>query len=89
MHIYSGELKQWLRITFNLHEGPWQRARRFTANLIDVATEVSSIGWEGVANAGSGSVLGGVSRKSNHPEILTARSLRKAARGPATRSGLD
>ena len=54
MHIYSGELKKWLRITFNLHEGSWQRARRFTAALTDGATEASSIGWEGVANAGSG-----------------------------------
>ena len=32
---------------------------------------------------------GGFSRKSSHPDISTVRSLRKAARGPATRSGLD
>ena len=32
---------------------------------------------------------GSFSRKSGHPDLSTVRSLRKAARGPAERSGLD
>ena len=39
-----GALKQWLRIMSTLHEGPWQRARRFTAAFTDGATEASSRG---------------------------------------------
>lgn len=39
-----GELKQWSRITVTSHEGPWQRARHFTATLTDGATDASSIG---------------------------------------------
>ena len=72
MHIYSGELKKWLRITFNLHEGSWQRARRFTAALTDGATEASSIGWEGVTNPSSGQFRTGGTFP--HEWISTVRS---------------
>ena len=40
-----GELKQWLGISSTSHEGPWQRARHFTAALTGGASDASSVGW--------------------------------------------
>ena len=49
-----GEFKQWMTITSTSQEGPWQRARHFTAVLTCGATDASSTGWGGVVNASSG-----------------------------------
>ena len=46
-----GEFLRWLEISASTHEGPWQRARHFVAELTFGASDASSIAWGGVVFA--------------------------------------
>ena len=51
------ELCQWLQLTTTTQQGPWQRARHFTAALTGGATDASSNAWGGVINTTTGPLL--------------------------------
>ena len=53
------EFKQWLSITATSQEGPWQRARHFTAALAKGLSDASSVAWGGVVNTTSDIVPAG------------------------------
>lgn len=48
------EFKQWLALTATSQEGPWQRARHFSASLTKGSSDASSVAWGGVVNTTSG-----------------------------------
>ena len=54
-----GELRQWLSITATSQEGPWQRARHFSAALTKGSSDASSVAWGGVVNTASGTFPAG------------------------------
>lgn len=49
-----GELKQWLGLTATSQEGPWQRARHFSASITKGSSDASSVAWGGVVNTATG-----------------------------------
>eukprot|EP00903_Cladosiphon_okamuranus_P006868 g6689.t1 len=53
-----GEFLWWCGIVTTTHEGPWQRARHFTAQLKRGASDSSSVAWGGVLH--SAEVMAGV-----------------------------
>ena len=55
-----GEFRHWLTITTTTHEGPWQRARHFRAELTFGASDASSLAWGGVVYAVGEFRAGGV-----------------------------
>ncbi|CAM9718774.1 unnamed protein product [Laminaria digitata] len=48
------DFKQWLGVTATSQEGPWQRARHFTAGLTKGSSDAQSVAWGGAVNTASG-----------------------------------
>ena len=53
------EFTQWLGITATSQEGPWQRARHFSATLTKDSSDASSVAWGCVVNTTSGTFPAG------------------------------